>query len=178
MVAPAAVRDLADWLARLEQSGWLDDVGEVEAARIREAAGGYAEDPAQAFHALSAAGFDAECIESSGDYEQWIISSYRVASGGAFTPTKVRDRLSRKNGTAVISFEAGGRKFSREFPQEDDYVADGVHDFLNDVLAELGEERRFELLPSADQTGQVVCVRPATYQRALETGLIPDRVTA
>jgi hypothetical protein len=172
--APQPVQTLDDWWARLARSGWLGEVPQAEADRIREAVAEHAADVSQAFHALSPAGFDAECIEDSGDYEKWIILSYRKASSGAFAPTRVTDRLRRSSATAVISFEAGGRKCSREFPQEDDYVADGVHDFLNDALAELGEPRRFHLLPTRDQTGKIVCVTPATYQRAIEAGLIPE----
>lgn len=172
--SPGPVRNLDDWWARLQKSGWLGEVPQAEADRIRQAAAAYSADVSQAFHALSPAGFDAECIEDSGDYERCIISSYRKASSGAFAPTNIKDRLRRSKATAVISFEAAGRKFSREFPQDDDYVADGVHDFLNDALAELGEQRRFHLLPTGDQTGAIVFVTPATYQRAIEAGLIPE----
>lgn len=172
--APVPVRDLADWWARLEKSGWLGEVPQAEGERIRNAANAYTANPSQAFHALSPAGFDAECIDDSGDYERWIIPAYREASCGAFAPTKISDKVSRRNGTAVISFQASGRKFSREFTQNDDYVADGVHEFLNEALAEMGEPRRFELLPTGDQTGEIVCVTPAAYQRALEAGLIPE----
>ena len=176
--AHGPLRDLDDWWARLETSGWLEEVGKSEATRIREAAAAFSATPLQAFHALSPAGFDAESIENSGDYGRLILSSYRKAASGLFKPVKVRDHIDRSNSTVVISFEAGGRKFSREFSQDSDYVADGVHEFLNDALAELGIERRFHLLPSADQTAEIVCVSPATYQRALEAGIIPDRAPA
>jgi len=171
---PPPVRNLEDWWTRLEQSGWLAEVSESESSRIREAFAGQAADLSQAFHVLSPAGFDAECIDDSGDYERWVISAYSKASTGAFTPTKVKDRLSRRAGTATISFQAGGRKFSTQFSQEDDWIADEVHDFLNEALAALGEKRRFHLLPTGDQTGEIVCVRPETYQRAVEAGLIPE----
>jgi hypothetical protein len=170
---PAPVRDLDDWWARLEKTGWLGEVFPKEVSRIRGAAAAHADDVAQAFHALSPAGCDAECIENSGDYTRWVIPAYVKASCGAFAPSGVKDRLNRGAETAVVSFTVGGRKFSREFAQDSDYIADGVHDFLNDVLAELGEERRFHLLPTTDQTGEIVCVTDATYQRAIEAGLIP-----
>ena len=171
--AQAAVRDLDDWWARLEKAGWLGEVPPREADRIRAAAAEHAGDVSQAFHALSPAGFDAECIENSGDYARWVIPAYAKASCGAFAPSRVKDRLNRSAETAVVAFTAGGRRFSREFPQESDFIADGVHEFLNDVLAELGGERRFHLLPTRDQTGEIVCVSDATYQRAVEAGLIP-----
>jgi len=169
------VLDPNEWWKRLEQSGWCDEVGEAETTRIRKALAALGEDLSAAALTLSAAGFDAECIENSGDYTRWVISAYRDASAGAFQPTKAKDTLRGDPTVARISFQAGGKTFSTEFGQDGDYVADGVHDFMNAVLEELGERRRFHMLPTGDQTALLVCVTPQTFERTRQLGLVPRR---
>ena len=35
--------------------------------------------------------------------------------------------------------------------------------------------RRFFTLPTGDQTAELVCVTPATWNRAIELGVVPER---
>jgi len=166
---------LEEWWNLLKDSGWLDEASEDEAERIKAEAEQYADDPSWAFNALAASGGDAECIENDGDYSKWVVEAYEEASGGVFAPKNVKDAVDWDRGVATVSFEVGGKVFQTEFAQEDDYVAVEVHEFMNEVMAALGEPKRFYILPTDDQTYGLVCVTPETYERACSLGLIPNQ---
>ena len=157
----------AEQLKRLNDSGWLDEVPPREAKRIKAA---LAQDDAHGVP-LSPAGYDAECIENSGDYKKWILSAYRKASFGAFNPTDVKDRIDHDNEVATVSFKLGRKAFSRQFPQPDDYVADAFHGFINKAVAATGEKKRFQTI-EAGQIVALVFVTPKTFARARRLGLI------
>ena len=115
---------------------------------------------------------DAECIENDGDYKR-VIAAYAKVSRGAVSFTGIRDRVDWHSEVARVSFRANGKRFSAELPQPSDYVADGFGAFMNEVLEELGESRRFHELPTDDQIVSLVLVTSATYSRARRLALIP-----
>lgn len=171
---PAAPASADEWWSRLEQTGWTAEVPADEAARIRKALAAHEGDLAGAYRVLSPAGYDAECVENQGDYQKWVVPAYVAASCGAFLPAEIRDKLERKWESVTLSIVVGGRAFARDFNQPDDYVADGVHDFMNEILESLGEKRRFHRLPTGDQTAALVCVKPETLEKARRLGLVPE----
>jgi hypothetical protein len=168
-VAPPEVAPEDDWLQKLQASGWLEDVAPTEGRRIRAALKKDAQSPADV---LSPAGYDAECIEGSGSYRRWILSSYEKAAAGQVRFSLVKDVVDSEKGSSTVSFTIGRRRFSRTFAQPDDYVADGLHAFINKAVAATGEKRRFFELGTGDQTVALAFVRPAVFARARKLGLV------
>jgi hypothetical protein len=167
-----------EYLRRLERTGWLDEVPPDEAERIRQCVRESFREPGDegqyADGCLVSGGFDSEAIDEDGDYARAVLPEYASASFGVFEPTEVADRLDPSTETVEISFSFRGKHFQRSFPQPDDLVADGLHEWINEILEATGIERRFFLLPTGDQMAALAFVRPRTYERAYELGLIPD----
>jgi len=163
-----------EWLAKLDESGWLSEVPATEAERIRRDLAGAAPDAPSWHHVLAAGGYDSESIENSGDYRKWVVSAYVDASCGAFKPSKVKDVVNLDKGVATVSVELGDRTFQKQFQQDGDVVADGFHEFMNEVVAATGEQRRFHELPTGDQTAALAFVTPSVYRRAKKLGLVPQ----
>jgi hypothetical protein len=164
-----AERQSIEWLAALEQCGWLGEVPAREAARLR----GEAKKPGTRTEtALAPTGYDAECIENSGDYRKWVVPAFTEASFGELKFRKVHDSIDCDNETATLSLTAGNRTFTRTFDQPDDYVSDEMIPFMNKVAAALGHKKRFHLVDGGDQIAGLVFVTPKTFARAKKLGLV------
>jgi hypothetical protein len=118
------------------------------------------------------AGYDAECIENSGDYKRWIIPAYQKASAGALKITNVKDVFDDENATATLSLRVGKKTYSKTFDQPDDYVWEGLTAFMNTIAADAGLENKFYELETGDQIASIVFVTPKAYTRARRNGLI------
>jgi hypothetical protein len=159
-------------LAQIEACGWLGDVSAAEGRRLRAAlrtgTGSLSE-------ALRSGSYDPEGIEDGDEYRR-ILQAYSRASGSVFRPTRVRASIDWRRRLATIAYEAGDRTFSRTFPQPDDFVGDGFHDYVNETLAALRIPQRFYDLGTGGQAMDLVFLRPRTYARARRLGLIePSR---
>jgi hypothetical protein len=164
-----AERQSIEWLAALEQCGWLSEVPAHEAARLK----GESKKPGTLTEtALAPTGYDVECIENTGDYRKWVVPAFTEASFGELKFRKVRDSIDFDNETATLSLTAGNRTFTRTFDQHDDYVADEMIPFMNTVAAALGHKKRFHLVDGGDQIAGLVFVTPKTFARAKKLGLL------
>ena len=167
---PPAVRPWrADVIEQLRTSGWLEDVPAREAARLKRVLQKSKEWNAAL---LAPSGYDAECIENSGDYKRWVIPAYEKAAAGALKITNVREVFDDDNAEATLSFRVGRKAYVKTFDQPDDYVWDGLTAFMNKIVSDAGLKQRFYELATDDQIAPLVFVTPQTYARARRRGLI------
>ena len=167
--APAARPWRTDVIEQLHAVGWLAAVPAREAARIRRAV----EKSEQWSAALLApAGYDAECIENSGDYKRWVLPAYVKAAAGALKLTGVKDVFDDENAEVTLSFRVGRKAYAKTFDQPDDYVWDGLTAFMNKVASDARLKQRFYELATDDQIAALIFVTPQTYARARRRGLI------
>lgn len=165
-----------DWLPEmwrgLEASGWLEDVPaeEHEALRRRLAA---SEEPSEAYADLAVIAFDAECIDAPGSYAD-IIRRLADASHGRFKPENVRDTWDDDGHLAHVGFDIGDERFEVHVKIDGDWFQDEVLELVNDALKAVGSPHRFVPLPVPDQIIYGAFVRPETFERATELGVVPS----
>lgn len=170
-----------EYLEGLERTGWLGDAEADEQSRLRDdlqrAFSGQDRASVEVYEQLAVASFEAECIEEEGPsmYASYysIIELLADSSFGAFSPEEIHDELDREEQLARVAFNHRGRSYGVEVPWEDDWFQPQVLEEVNRALADAGEKRRFQVLPSRGQQALVAFVSPEVLTNARDAGLLP-----
>jgi hypothetical protein len=166
--------EIDTWWKMVEESGWLTESPPSELERILTSLREYIGHPEYTCVVLAPTCMHTETIYKSGDYRRWVIPHYRAASFESFIPRDVDDRVDTRKGVADLSFRVGNTVFSRQFRQEGVRVADGLLQFMNEVMHDLDHRKRFYALPWVSRGAlPIVCITPSIYERACHIGLIP-----
>lgn len=111
-------------------------------------------------------GFDAECIEDTGDYKSKIKRLAKIA-GPDLPLQSVTDEIDIIEGVAHIEFTLDGRTHDIEPTVDDDWFDPEVITHLAKLLAARPTERRFFAYDTGDQNLLIACLTPAQAE-ALE----------
>jgi hypothetical protein len=171
--------DPEEYMSRLEQTGWLTEVGPERAQELRESlTAALRENPSFCFYELADTEFDSDCIEEAGSDDSCsyysIIMQLAHDSRSLFAPTDVVDELNAEAAVARVSFKHKGRLYICEVPFKDEWFQEPVLQLVNQALAESGASHRFIDLPSCNQTMSLALIPEAVYTQAVQLGLIPD----
>lgn len=115
-------------------------------------------------------------VDVEADYRR-LFSRVLPLSEGVLTPEAVDIAAQpAANGHpehVAVSFNWNGRRYSRKLAYHGDYVNNELFYLLNDALADQGQDSRFCLLETDDQTAQVIFLDGKQLQQVKERRLLP-----
>ena len=170
-----------DYLAKLENCGWLKDLPDFELISLKNRLqrGEYEpETPSKyeifnIYQRLAVVEFDVECIIGPGDGYRQILEEMVKASWGKFIMENYAEKWNETEETIDLSFTFKGKQFAATIPMDEDWFHEDAVTLVNQALKEFNIEQQFIDLPSAEQTAYYTFISENTYSKAVEQGVIP-----
>lgn len=172
------------YMEALDEVGWFDGAPDEfrDTVEARLEAHDDVPRPAHAFYAdICIAEFENDIIDGEGESVQssyfTILDMLAECSFELFKPTRVVDKLNRKDGTARVSFLLAKKPFSIEVPLADGYFhADVIDVLVNGALAATGVAHRFRALPTKYSNSSYAFVTEDVWKRASKAGLVAREI--
>ena len=162
------------YLGQLREIGWFDGLPsqaamDVEANVRRTLNAGEAPEPWP-----EPIWFDCESIGEPGDYKS-LLDLFARCSYGTFEPANVQEQWEDDEDQVVhLAFELYGRRFERTLRGEDSWVSPDFFDLLDEAMEKSGTGLAFGDIDTGDQTAMFFLCNAEAFDRAEESGLLPE----
>ena len=163
------------YLGLLRQIGWFEGLPpqaamDVEANVRRTLNAGEAPEPWP-----EPIWFDCESITEQGDYTT-LLDLFSRCSYGTFEPANVREQWDDDAEEQVVhlAFDLRGKHYERTMHGEDTWVSPDFFDLLDEAMETSGSGLVFADIETGDQTALFFLCNAQAFDKAEESGLLPD----